>query len=235
MTGSGRRRHEVPRLLLAVVVLALIGCVAAAVAFARGWSSGDSVVAGTASGPGPTTTRTMPAPGSVDPGTGSSTVVPAAPQPLPRSVPVELQIPAIGVRTSLVQLGLARDGTLQVPTNFAVAGWYTLGPAPGELGPAVIAGHIDSYRGPAVFFRLARLGTGDEVRVTSQDGMVGVFRVYEVGRYPKTSFPTDRVYGDTATPELRLITCGGAFDQKARSYRDNVVVYARLTATQPHP
>jgi sortase (surface protein transpeptidase) len=143
---------------------------------------------------------------------------------------VSLRIPAIGVQTGLVPLGVGPDGALQVPTDFAVAGWYTLGPTPGEVGPAVIAGHIDSYRGPAVFFRLGALHPGDQVRVAEQDGLVAVFRVYEVGRYAKVSFPTRRVYANTDSPELRLITCGGAFDTHTRSYRDNVVVYGRLVA-----
>ncbi len=154
------------------------------------------------------------------------------PGPLPRSVPLELRIPAIGVQTGLVPLGVEPDGTLQVPSNYAVAGWYTLGPTPGEVGPAVIAGHIDSYRGPAVFFRLSALRSGDLVRVTEQDALVALFRVYAVGAYPKTSFPTRQVYANTDSPELRLITCGGAFDTGTRSYRDNVVVYARLVGTE---
>jgi sortase (surface protein transpeptidase) len=121
-----------------------------------------------------------------------------------------------------------------VPADFTLAGWYKHGPTPGEPGPAVIAGHIDSYHGPAVFSRLSALQPGGLVRVAEQDGLVAVFRVYAVGQYPKTAFPTSQVYANTNSPELRLITCGGAFDNRIHSYTDNVVVYATLISAE-HP
>jgi sortase (surface protein transpeptidase) len=142
------------------------------------------------------------------------------------AAPVALTIPAIGVSTPLIRLGLTSAGTLQVPDRFDVAGWYDRSPRPGAIGPAVIAGHIDSVNGPAVFYRLGLLGPGDQVDVRRADGTVAVFQVTHVGLYPKDRFPTAAVYGATPGPELRLITCGGAFDWSRHSYLSNVVVYA---------
>jgi len=141
-------------------------------------------------------------------------------------LPVALTIPAIGVQTSLIHLGLTSAGTLQVPSSTAVAGWYAGGPRPGAIGPAVIAGHIDSYSGPGVFFRLSQLTPGDRVYVRRADGSLAVFRVTAVRSYPKTQFPSLAVYGPTPDAELRLITCGGTFDYQTRSYLSNTVVYA---------
>jgi LPXTG-site transpeptidase (sortase) family protein len=140
--------------------------------------------------------------------------------------PVTLTIPAIGVRTALVRLGLTASGTLQVPPAASVAGWYAGSPRPGAIGSAVIAGHVDSYRGPGVFYRLSQLQPGDRVYVRRADGKLVVFRVTSVDAYPKDDFPTRSVYGATPDPELRLITCGGAFDPSLHSYLGNVVVYA---------
>jgi hypothetical protein len=152
----------------------------------------------------------------------------AGPSPLaPAAVPVGLVIPAIGVdERSLVDLGRNRDGSLQVPTDFARAGWFTGGSVPGAPGPSVIAGHVDSWRGPAVFFRLRDLRPGDAVIVRMSDGGAVRFQVDGVARYPKTAFPTQAVYGQVPGSALRLITCGGAFNRDARSYLDNIVVYA---------
>jgi hypothetical protein len=140
--------------------------------------------------------------------------------------PAGLVIPAIGVRTRLIRLGLTTAGTLQVPATFNVAGWYVRSPRPGEVGPAVIAGHIDSLAGPAVFYRLHSLRRGDRVFVRRADGTFAVFRVTAVHMYPKDRFPTAAVYGPTPSPQLRLITCGGTFDAATGSYLSNVVVYA---------
>jgi len=205
------RPGSAQRWILGVLTLGLVACLAAAMSLGYGWPHRPPAVDVTVVG------RPAPLPE-------------AAPDPLPGSVPARLEIPKIGVRTGLVPLGVEPDGALQVPTDFAVPGWYTRGPTPGQVGPAVVAGHIDSYRGPAVFFRLSALRPGDPVRVARQDGLVAAFRVYAVGRYPKTAFPTGQVYANTDMPELRLITCGGAFDARARSYVDNVVVYAAMTA-----
>jgi sortase (surface protein transpeptidase) len=149
------------------------------------------------------------------------------------SVPVRLEIPAIGVTSSLVRLGLNADGTMQVPGDFQVAGWFTGAPQPGQLGPAVIAGHVDSRTGPAVFYRLRDLRPGDEVRVVRADHRVVRFRVDSLASYPKQALPDDAVYGATTTPALRLITCAGSFDRSRHSYRDNLVVSATRVADGP--
>jgi sortase (surface protein transpeptidase) len=148
------------------------------------------------------------------------------------AAPAELSIPAIGVDTPLVRLSLNSDGTLDVPADFSLAGWFVLGPRPGEPGPAVIAGHVDSTAGPAVFFRLGQLAPGSVVRVATKDRDVVLFRVYAVREYPKTAFPSSLVYGPTPGPELRLITCGGPFDARTGHYLDNIVVFARYVRTR---
>jgi hypothetical protein len=140
---------------------------------------------------------------------------------LPPSPPVRVEIPAIGVSSSLVRLGLNPDRTMEVPGDFQVAGWFTGAPQPGQLGPAVIAGHVDSRTGPAVFYRLRDLRPGDQIRVVRADRRVVRFKVDSLASYPKQSLPPDAVYGATTTPALRLITCAGSFDRSSRSYRDN--------------
>ncbi len=143
--------------------------------------------------------------------------------------PVLLTIPAIGVRTKLVDLGLNSNGTLQVPASTAVAGWYTGSPRPGAIGAAVIAGHVDSRAGLGVFFWLRTLRPGDRVYIGRSDGTTVVFTVTSVQMYAKDQFPTASVYGSVPDAELRLITCGGTFDRSLGSYLSNVVVFARLT------
>jgi hypothetical protein len=143
--------------------------------------------------------------------------------------PVWLTVPAIGVRTRLVDLGLNKNGTLQVPDSTAVAGWFTGSPRPGAIGSAVIAGHVDSRTGPAVFFWLRTMRRGERIYVRRADGTLAVFTVFSVRMYPKDKFPTAAVYGPVPDAELRLITCGGIFDQSLGSYLSNVVVFARLT------
>jgi sortase (surface protein transpeptidase) len=147
--------------------------------------------------------------------------------------PVALQIPAIGVRTRLVQLGITRQGTLQVPGSPSVAGWYTGSPRPGEIGSSIIAGHIDSYLGPGVFYRLRELHPGDRIYVRQADGMSAVFEVTAVHQYPKAHFPAAAVYGPVPDAELRLITCGGTFDYATRSYLSNIVVYSTEVSAMP--
>jgi sortase (surface protein transpeptidase) len=162
--------------------------------------------------------------------------------PLPRagrrvSRPAFLVIPAIDVRTRLIKLGRTPQGTLQVPTSTSVAGWYTASPRPGEIGSAIIAGHIDSLAGPGVFFRLRLLHPGNLVYVRQADGSLAVFRVYAERMYPKPSFPTQKVYGPQPDAELHLITCGGLFDSATGHYMSNVVVYSseiRVRAPRHH-
>ena len=146
----------------------------------------------------------------------------------PAGTPRRITIRAIHVDAGLVPLGVNSDGTLKVPTDFGVAGWYRLGTKPGSRGPAVIVGHVDSESGPAVFYRLGTLTRGNLVRVAWRSGAARLFRVYAVREYAKASFPSFLVYGQTRGPELRLITCGGSFDAETGHYLDNVVVFARM-------
>ncbi|MHB1785985.1 MAG: class F sortase [Acidimicrobiales bacterium] len=150
-----------------------------------------------------------------------------------RSVPVALRIPAIGVAVGVSGLGLNPDGTVQVPTDFHKPGWFRLGPSPGQVGSAVILGHVDSYKGPAVFFRLRSLRAGDGVEVSLADGVVAHFVVNTVEIYPKDRFPAHQVYASHGYSALQIVTCGGKFDTHTRSYLSNVVAYASLVATTP--
>ena len=146
--------------------------------------------------------------------------------------PTRVQIPAIGVDAPLVPLGLRSDGTMEVPVDFEAAGWYDDGPRPGEFGPSVIAGHLDSEVGRAVFYLLSKLHPGDEIRVPRADRRASTFVVTRVERFDKQEFPTEEVFGPTIEPELRLVTCGGSFDFARHSYRANTVVFASLKPTQ---
>jgi sortase (surface protein transpeptidase) len=145
------------------------------------------------------------------------------------SPPARVRIPSIGVDSSLGRLGLNSDGSIEVPADFNQAGWYDKGPAPGEIGPAVVLGHLDSNTGPAVFARLASLKTGAEILVIRQDGTQLRFVVERVASFSTDAFPTDQVYGVTAGPALRLITCGGNFNVGRGRYSANVVAFATLT------
>jgi sortase (surface protein transpeptidase) len=141
-------------------------------------------------------------------------------------------VPAIAVDSPVDQVGLNPDRTMEVPAEgtpgYAHAAWFRYSVTPGRQGPSVIIGHVDSAAaGPSVFYELGRLHPGDRADVVRADGATVTFEVTEVAVYPKDAFPTDRVYGPTPGPELRLITCGGSFDRGAGSYRDNTVVYAR--------
>jgi sortase (surface protein transpeptidase) len=155
-------------------------------------------------------------------------IVAAAPtgSPPPIAAPAALTIPEIGVSTRLITLGLTAQGTVQVPPTTSVAGWYTRSPRPGAIGPAIILGHIDSDQGPGVFFRLAELRSGDPIYVRRSDRSTVEFLVTAVQSYLKARFPTQAVYGPTPDAELRLITCGGAFDAATSHYLSNIVVYA---------
>ncbi|CAM5645444.1 Class F sortase OS=Streptomyces tendae OX=1932 GN=GUR47_20315 PE=4 SV=1 [Streptomyces tendae] len=158
---------------------------------------------------------------------------PAQPvRPPARSVPVGLRIPAIGVDTPVMALGLASDGTVEVPPVTADdrAGWYRHSPTPGQVGPSVLLGHVTVGRyGDGVFRHLARLHRGDRIEARLENGSTAGFTVTALRTVAKADFPTDDVYGDVAGPELRLITCGGPRD--GEEYRDNVIVFARLSAT----
>jgi sortase (surface protein transpeptidase) len=165
-----------------------------------------------------------------------ATTASAVPSPRPATVtttaaasrPVRVSIPAIGVNSPLIGLGLQADGSLQVPPTGFPAGWFTGGPAPGALGPAVLAGHVDWAGSPGVFYRLRDVVAGDVITVARQNGSTVTFRVSRVAKYAKNAFPTKAVYGNLDHAGLRVITCGGAFDHRARSYVDNIVVFADL-------
>lgn len=148
--------------------------------------------------------------------------------------PVRLQIPSLGLDKPLLGLGLDRDGGLQVPTMAQAGepGWYRYSPAPGDVGPSVIAGHVDSTTGPAVFYRLRYLDEGDTIRVRRNDGKVAVFTVKRVQLVTKKHFPSKEVYGPIRYAGLRLITCGGGYDKAKGGYQSNLVVFARLDHLQ---
>jgi Sortase domain len=150
---------------------------------------------------------------------------------LAASRPLWIDVPGIGARSSLVPLGLNADRTVEVPPvdQPMQAGWYEHSPAPGQTGPAVILGHVNGGGQDGVFARLHELGPGDEIRVGREDGKVARFVVDRTEQVPKTRFPTEAVYGNTAEPQLRLITCGGTFDESADSYRDNIIAFATFT------
>jgi len=175
------------------------------------------------------TTRTEPSP---LPAQSSTPALTTSPRALARSTPVRLQIATIGVDSTLMALGLGADGSMNVPPGGFPAGWYTGGPTPGEMGPAVIAGHVD-MKGPGVFFSLHRMKPGDQVTVTRVDGSQPVFRVTQVEQYLKDNFPTKLVYGNLDHAGLRLITCGGTFNSQSGHYEDDLVVFADLIAPAP--
>jgi len=233
VTRRGRRavyRRALPLGIAFVAALAAPAFVAYAVD-AGGWPPGpvDTRTAG------PVATR-VAGPGAAGvPGPRAGSSIRAAERPLPLGVsaaeaqpapPATLTIPSIGVETQLEHLAVRADGTLAAPVDFARAGWFADGPAPGERGPAVIVGHVDSRDGPAVFYRLAELVPGDPIEVTRSDGTGARFTVTDTVQAAKDAFPTQAVYGPTAGPTLRLITCTGQFDRAARHYLSNLVVFA---------
>ena len=153
---------------------------------------------------------------------------------LHQSLPVSVTIPTIGVQSKLLRLGRNKDGTMEVPnlfTSAAEAAWYKYSVTPGQVGTAVIEGHVDSYQGPAVFFRLGALRPGNHVNVTLADGITAVFRVTGVREYPKDKYPANIVYGPTNYAALRLITCGGGFSAVTGHYLSSVVVFASLVSS----
>ncbi|MGZ4507397.1 MAG: class F sortase [Blastococcus sp.] len=209
---SSRRRAARSGLavLLGLVVVTTAGCDGARVA---------------ASAPSTSTSASAPS-------SAPATTTPGPAQTLAKSAPVRVLIPAIHVDSPLMALGLQADGRLQVPATGFPAGWFTDGPTPGELGPAVLAGHVDWGGSPGVFYRLRELVAGDDITVDRRDGSTVVFRVTRVDKYAKDAFPTHAVYGDIDHAGLRVITCGGAFDHRARSYVDNIVVFADLVSAR---
>jgi hypothetical protein len=180
----------------------------------------------------PSATSGLPAPGA----SSRAAARPVTGPLLGRSVPVRLDIPDLHVRSELLQLGLNPDQTVQVPplSKDSKAGWYKYSPTPGQLGPSVILGHVDSAKyGPGVFFKLGALRPGSTLSVTRSDHTTAVFRVDRVVSYPKAHFPTLEVYGNTDSAQLRLITCGGRFDAGSHNYQSNIVAYATLVSSHP--
>jgi hypothetical protein len=155
---------------------------------------------------------------------------------LRRSLPVRVDIPAIGVHARLMRLGVNSRGAIQVPplfTHASEAAWYRYSATPGQIGASVIEGHVDTVRGPSVFFRLGALHPGDRIDVTLADGVTAVFRVTGVRQYRKSHFPGKTIYGTTRYAALHLITCGGPFNYATRNYLDSTVVFASLATSRP--
>lgn len=150
--------------------------------------------------------------------------------PLSESDPVRLRIPDIYIDTNFVPLGLQDNGEIEIPKGYTEVGWYTYGPTPGELGPAVVLGHVDSYEGPGVFLFLGQLEIGDLVYVDREDGTTAVFRVTQLERYNRNEFPTQKVYGDLDYAGIRLITCTGTYSHETLEYDRVLVVYGELVA-----
>ena len=203
----------------------LTACAAAAFLLLAGCTGADT------SAPPATTPPAVsaaPVPGPADPPSSS---VPPGPSVLPRSAPVSLSVPAAGISSPLLQLGLRENGTLEVPPEppGSPAGWYTESPTPGEQGPAVMLGHVNATGGgPGVFADLRALQPGDRLSVAREDGATAVFAVDRGEQYGKDDFPTLEVYGNTEGAELRLITCDG-YDPETGEFEDNYVVYASLS------
>ena len=144
--------------------------------------------------------------------------------------PSTLSIPRIGVRAAIVAVGRKPNGAMETPDPDLV-GWYRFGPRPGEPGPAVLVGHVDTKTAPAVFYRLRQLRSGDEILVGQPDGTTTRFLVGRLEQHPKTALPTNRIWTRAKRPLLRLITCAGSYDHATRHYRDNLIVYASPTGS----
>lgn len=168
----------------------------------------------------------------VDADADADAEVAPSPRPDPRGEPARVVIPAIDVDAALVGVGLALDGSMQVP-DFGLAGWYTEGPMPGHPGPAVIVAHVDSRRGPDIFHRLDELARGDEIHVLYASGDRVTFRMTSSEQTPKDDLPVDSLWPLTTERLLALVTCGGQFDRSTRHYLDNVIVYASPTSGLP--
>jgi hypothetical protein len=156
------------------------------------------------------------------------------PRGLTRSIPLELLVPSLGIDTTVGELGLQANHQVQVPTSVHTVGWYRLGPTPGQLGSAVILGHVDSYLGPGVFFNIKTLPIGALIEVRLADGTTALFRVTSVVQYAKSSFPDALVYRSSGERDLNLVTCGGTFNHETGGYESNIVVFSRLVGVTPN-
>lgn len=226
-------RARRPGRMIATTALAVLLLLGGSAAVAIGLFDQDAnppaprLLESSVSSPQTVTASALPAPAPSAPSHGQTATPSQAPAPLPVSV----SIPAIDVQSELITVGLNSDGSLEVPPpgpDYDKAAWFKGSPRPGDVGPATIEGHVDSARnGPSVFYKLGNLVAGDLVDVTRKGGSVTTFVVYEMHAFPKDGFPTLKVYGNTAGPELRLITCGGPFDTTTGRYVNNTVVFAR--------
>jgi sortase (surface protein transpeptidase) len=172
-----------------------------------------------------------PVPRTAKPTTAAS---PATPDGTLPTDPVSITIPSVAVSSELVRLGLEEDRTVEVPQDADQAGWYELGTSPGQLGSAVILGHVDSTEGPAVFYRLRELVPGSRVLVTLGDGTVETFEVSRLETIPNDEFPAEQVYAGTPDrPTLNIVTCGGDYDSSRGGYQSNVIVYTEHVSTDP--
>ncbi|MFF7573902.1 class F sortase [Streptomyces sp. NPDC008061] len=197
---------------------------------------------GTAEDNKPPATPSMaaPAPAAAPPAPAAPAAPSAAASPsptglfMPRSKPTKLQIPSIAVKAPFTPLSIGANGQLNPPppNDTNLVGWYKGGVTPGERGSAIVAGHVDTTTGPAVFLQLQFVKQGATVDITRADGSVATFKVDSVEKFSKANFPNDLVYADTPDAQLRLITCGGTYDRKAKDYKDNVVVFAHLDSTK---
>ncbi|OHX06979.1 Sortase family protein [Micromonospora aurantiaca] len=228
----GTRRRSAQR-VAATIALALAG-----VAALTGAGIVGAALRGSSASSPPPQPPPAVAPATITPHAPHASSEPSAAaehRGLARSAPTRITIDRVGVRADILALGVNGDGTVQVPPleQAMDAGWYKLGASPGEVGNAVIMGHVDSAKiGPAVFFRLGELLPGDMIQVVRVDRTEVTFRVDGVKSYPKDAFPTDLVYGPSDTASLRVITCGGTFDEQKRSYTDNVIVFATLVSSR---
>ena len=228
-TMRSSRGGRIATAIAAVCTAGGLGFIAASIDTLRG---GDQVPGGT----GVSMTSTVKATGSHLRESVSSNGIPIRGRPqLPRSRPVALDIPSIDVNSPVRFVGKAEDGTLETPApgpHYDEAAWYRHSPTPGSLGPAILLGHVDSaIGGPSVFFRLGEVRPGDRVSVTRADDSVAVFIVDRVKNYAKAAFPTEIVYGNIDHAGLRILTCGGDFDDATGHYVDNIVVFASLRGT----
>ena len=227
----GSRIGVVAAAAAAILVLGGIGLIGVSIASQRDAPQPQAAISSGSVG-SPIAGRATSPPADVDPVERTPVSLRVVGPILLASKPVTLVIPSIDVQSSLLHLGLAADGSLEVPSvgpDYDRAAWYRYSPTPGSLGPAVLLGHVDSAAGgPSVFFRLGELRPGDRVSIARADGSVASFVVDEVHRYPKDRFPTELVYGDIDHAGLRIVTCGGAFDGSTGHYLDNIVVFASL-------
>ncbi|MGW7370113.1 class F sortase [Streptomyces sp. NPDC054841] len=178
--------------------------------------------------------RPLPAAAAPTPATHKAGSPHASGLALTRSVPTRISIPAISVNAPFTPLKIGPSGQLNAPppNNKNLAGWFEAGVTPGERGTSIVAGHVDTKTGPAVFVGLSELKPGNKIDITRKDGQVATFKVDSVEMFSKARFPNERVYNDTPSAQLRVITCGGEFDLKTKDYKDNVVVFAHLDSAK---